>query len=169
MARKRRGRWAAACVAVLAAGLLVAAFALAAVSLTADPELARLRVPGRRRRRDGLAGDDDHEQRAGPSRHQLGGAHGLDTDQFTVDSQPGDCDGSTVLDQDETCDVHVLFNPTAPGEKTADLKVLAPADDEVTVTLVGIGTQTELTLDTISMAFGDQDIDNGSTATRPPR
>ena len=56
-----------------------------------------------------------------------------------------------------------LFDPTTTGPKSAELTV--PSDlDNATVGLDGTGTQTELSLDTTSLSFGDQDIDDGATA-----
>ena len=54
------------------------------------------------------------------------------------------------------------FDPTSTGAKSATLTVTSNAAD-VTVTLAGTGTQTEMSRIADRVAFGPQDIDEAST------
>ena len=122
----RRGRLAWAGVAVLAAGAVIAALALAAGSLSATPDTIDF---GPQDIDDGpTLTEVSTITNAGPDPVAINSVElqGLDTDQFVFDPQPGDCDGSTVLAMGESCDVHVYFDPTATGAKSATLKVITP-------------------------------------------
>ncbi|MDQ3739996.1 MAG: choice-of-anchor D domain-containing protein, partial [Actinomycetota bacterium] len=151
-----------ACFALLASGLVVAALALAAGSLSASPDALDF---GSQDVDDGATlAQATTITNAGPDPVAINhlSLTGLDTDQFAFDSQPGDCDGSTVLNQGESCDVHLTFDPTATGAKSATLNAVPdPGDDPVTIDLQGTGTQTELTPSSTSTDFGGWDVDDG--------
>ncbi|HEV2813291.1 MAG TPA: choice-of-anchor D domain-containing protein [Solirubrobacteraceae bacterium] len=167
MPRSRRSRWALACLGLLASGLAIAALALAAGSLSASRDTIDF---GERNIDDGASGlEATTITNAGPDPVAINhlSLSGLDTDQFVVDLQPGDCDGSTVLADDQSCDVHVYFNPTGTGSKSATLNIVPdPGDASVEIALAGTGTDRVLTAAPDTLPFGSQDIADGATAAQ---
>jgi hypothetical protein len=150
---------------LLAASLLVVALALAAGSLSAAPDTITF---GAQDVDEGPTSTQASSvTNAGPDPVAVDAVslEGVDAGQFALDPQPGDCDGSTVLDMGESCDVHVDFDPTATGGKSATLRV-SSADGDATVALSGTGTQTALAADPASLPFGAHDVDAGPTATQ---
>ena len=92
---------------------------------------------------------------------------GSDPGEFTSARRPGHrLHGRDVAGPGQTCDVRVEFDPSTVGSKAADVTRREQRFDDVIVTLDGDGTQTELTADLTSLSFGDQDIDDGATATQ---
>ncbi|HEX8206465.1 MAG TPA: choice-of-anchor D domain-containing protein, partial [Solirubrobacteraceae bacterium] len=150
---------------LLAASLLVVALALAAGSLSASPDT--IDFGGQDVDGGATATETSTITNAGPDPVTINSVElqGADTDQFAFDPQAGDCDGSTVLAQDEMCNVHVAFDPTSLGAKSATLVVVSP-DGDANVALAGEGTQTELAADPDFLPFGGQEIADGPTATQ---
>jgi hypothetical protein len=145
-------------------GLLIAAFALAAVTLSADPDTFDF----------GSHSVDDPRTPTQAFTITNAGADPVaitgvsldgDTFDFALDPQPGDCDGSTVLAQDETCDVHAYFWPTGRGAKFATIQV-SSADGDATVDLTGTGTIKQLAATPDTLDFGAQEIAGGPTASQ---
>jgi beta-propeller uncharacterized protein DUF5122/centrosomal CEP192-like protein/HYDIN/CFA65/VesB family protein len=162
--QSRRRRWAAACVGLLVSGLVVAAFALAAVTLTATPDTVDF---GSRDIDLGTSASRPsviHNNGADPATIDGVSLEGPDADQFALDQQAGDCSATapTVLAQDEECTVRVAFAPTETGAKSATLRVSSDVGD-ATVSLLGTGTQTELSASETSLSLGEKDIDDGES------
>ena len=77
----------------------------------------------------------------------------------------GDCTASTVLSAGQTCALRYRFDPSAPGAKTATVTINsnAPATN---LALSGTGTQTELSRNPATLAFGARDVDDGPAPTQ---
>ncbi|HEX8083733.1 MAG TPA: choice-of-anchor D domain-containing protein [Solirubrobacteraceae bacterium] len=90
----------------------------------------------------------------------LGGADASDFAHVTDD--PGDCAAGTVLEEDETCTVRAMFDPTSSGAKAAEIAVTSDSPG-IEVALTGVGADTELSPDPASLSFGDRDVDDGPT------
>jgi hypothetical protein len=75
----------------------------------------------------------------------------------------GDCSTSTTLAAGQACELRVRFDPATRGAKSAAITVDSSAAD-ITVTLSGTGTQTQLERTPTALAFGPRDIDDGATA-----
>jgi hypothetical protein len=89
---------------------------------------------------------------------------GTDPGQFErLTGQAGDCTATTTLTAGQTCDVRVRFDPFTTAAKTATLTIASNAAD-ITISLTGTGTQSELTRTPASLAFGSRDVDQGPTA-----
>src|SRR3954447_3492027 len=117
---RRTRRWGLLCLGVLVGGLVAAALALAATSLTADPTSL-----------DFMQDVDEGTTAAqtvtikntdtGPVTIE---AVGTDNPAFGVDPQTGDCSASpvpTVLPPDLSCTVHVTFTPPGIGDESGTL------------------------------------------------
>jgi hypothetical protein len=73
------------------------------------------------------------------------------------------CFGATVVPSG-TCTVSVTFTPAATGSRSAALTLTSNAPGSPhTVNLTGTGVQPEVSLSTVSLSFGDQQV--GSTST----
>ena len=74
--------------------------------------------------------------------------------------------GETMLAPSASRLVTVAFDPTSRGQQAANLTIMSDDTDEPTVdvTLSGTGIDQEIDVSPISLAFGNQDIDDGATA-----
>jgi hypothetical protein len=87
---------------------------------------------------------------------------GADAGNFTrLTDQATDCTTQT-LPVNGTCKVRVVFDPTTTGSKTATVTVDSSAPD-ITITLNGSATQTQLSRSPGTLPFGSKDIDDGAT------
>jgi hypothetical protein len=82
-----------------------------------------------------------------------------------LNGHAGDCTTGTELDADGHCDVRIAFNPATTGPRSGTLTVKSDAAD-VTASLGGTGTQTELAADPTSLSLGPKDIDDGATTAK---
>ena len=141
------------------AGLIAAALALATTSsLTATP--ASLTFPATN------VGDFSPSQavtitNTDAATVDIQSVETPNTTDFDLDPQAGDCDGTTVLAQDETCTVHVLFTPQATGARSGTLTVESTGGP-VDVPLSGTGAITTLWPNTPGFDFGAKDIAGGA-------
>jgi hypothetical protein len=91
---------------------------------------------------------------------------GPDPGQFArLTNEATDCDDTDTLAANATCKLRYRFDPSSMGSKSATVTVDSNAAD-VSVTLTGRGTQTELSRAPASLAFGNQDVDEGPTAVQ---
>lgn len=76
--------------------------------------------------------------------------------------------GAGTLAPNETRVVEVQFDPTTIGAKTGTLTIVSDDTNHTAteaITLNGIGTNNQVTVDTGSVPFGTRDIDNGQSAS----
>ena len=71
------------------------------------------------------------------------GIGGPDASQFQVAQQPGDCPSGDVLPPSGSCNLHVAFDPSSAGDKSAQLTVSSNAPP-VQVDLTGTGILAQL-------------------------
>jgi hypothetical protein len=161
LARRMR-RWGLLCLAVLACGAVIAAVALAATSLTATPNSLTFAAHDVGVSPAPAMSTVIKNTDATPVTIQ---SVATDNSDFTVDPQAGDCDAAspTVLAQDETCTVHVLFTPVGTGTRTGTLTVASSGDD-ASVGLSGEGTTRGLTAAPTSLPFGSRNVSDGASA-----
>ena len=87
---------------------------------------------------------------------------GTDASQFEHPTDLStDCKAGTSLNAGATCDVRVRFHPSSTGAKSADVKVSAPGLPDLTVSLLGTGTKTELSRSPATFTFDNREIDAG--------
>jgi hypothetical protein len=82
-----------------------------------------------------------------------------------VTGEASDCSTTQLLHAGGTCHLRIAFDPTSTGAKSGSVTVHSNAAD-ISVAVDGTGTQTQLTPDTTSLAFGSKDIDDGATAAQ---
>ncbi len=89
---------------------------------------------------------------------------GVDASEFLIVSVTD----TSPLIPGATRTVDVAFDPSSTGAKSANLAITTDDDDEPTVNvpLSGTGTDQEITVTGGPLDFGDQDIDNGPTASQ---
>jgi hypothetical protein len=85
---------------------------------------------------------------------------GTDMNEFLLAPQPGDCASGTTLQPGDACRVHVTFDPSSVGSKSANVTVQSNAPT-VQVDLTGTGTAPALSRDT-DLSF-TRDVDDGPT------
>jgi hypothetical protein len=81
-----------------------------------------------------------------------------------VTGNADDC-ATQTLHPGDTCKLRVTFDPTVTGSRTGVAGVHSNADD-ISVALDGTGIQTSLSRAPATLPFGNQDIDNGATASQ---
>jgi uncharacterized repeat protein (TIGR01451 family) len=89
---------------------------------------------------------------------------GADTEAFAVANDSGE----NPLPSGNARTVHVSFDPTSAGAKSADLTIQSDDSDEPTVNvgLNGTGVDQEITVVPSSLSFGSQDVDAGPTLSQ---
>ncbi len=89
---------------------------------------------------------------------------GAGAGEFAITSDSGE----TTLAPGNTRTVQVAFDPTTTGAKSANLTIQSDDDDEGTLNVVlsGTGVAPEITVTPSSLAFGEQDVDAGETASQ---
>jgi hypothetical protein len=89
------------------------------------------------------------------------------TGDFAIVSGAGtNCTSSTTLTEGQSCEVWVRFDPGTTGTKSETLTISSNEVPDLTVSLSGRGTQTELSRSPATLAFGGQDVDSGPTTTQ---
>ncbi|MEA2462013.1 MAG: trimeric autotransporter adhesin, partial [Actinomycetota bacterium] len=145
---------------MLVAGLVAAAMALAATSLTATPNS----IDFGGQDVDGSSAARETVIKNTASTPVTIESIATDNPDFAVDSQPGDCTTdppATELLENEECTVHVVFSPQDTGTRTGTLSVASTGDD-ASVGLSGEGTDQALSIDPASIDFGEVEVDAGA-------
>jgi hypothetical protein len=89
---------------------------------------------------------------------------GPDAGQFQVVAQPGDCSSGAVLQPTESCSLHVAFDPSSFGDKSAHVTVPSNAPP-IQVDLTGTGIQAQLTRSPGTLTF-TADVNAGPSSPR---
>ena len=93
----------------------------------------------------------------------FGGTNPTQFDQLTDEGT--DCTAATTLTAGQTCKLRLRFDPSTVGAKSATVTVESNAAD-VSVAVSGTGIQTLLSPSPAALAFGNQNINDGATATQ---
>ncbi|MDQ3334144.1 MAG: choice-of-anchor D domain-containing protein [Myxococcota bacterium] len=83
---------------------------------------------------------------------------------YSFDEQLTSCAAHALAPQ-ETCDVAIVFRPTAGGDRDAILVIASEPGGTATVDLTGTGTTADLTWNPMGLDFGQMEIGTGLSTT----